>query len=114
MPPVRMPKDMRKAKDPKKTLLRMLSYLKKYIPILIIVLLCILIGAYAQIIGSTALGDLVDNFILPMVGSGSADFAPPAGVHYQTGRYFPGGYSGQLLPELLDGSCNPGRPEDHP
>ena len=71
-----MPKDMRKAKDPKKTLLRMLSYLKKYIPILIIVLLCILIGAYAQIIGSTALGDLVDNFILPMVAEGSTDFTP--------------------------------------
>ena len=76
MPPARMPKDMRKAKDPKKTLLRMLSYLKKYIPILIIVLLCILIGAYAQIIGSTALGDLVDNFILPMVAEGSTDFTP--------------------------------------
>ena len=76
MPPVRMPKDMRKARDPKKTLLRLLSYLKKYIPVLIIVLLCILVGAYAQIIGSTALGDLVDNFILPMVAEGSTDFDP--------------------------------------
>ena len=76
MPPVRMPKDMRRAKDPKKTLLRLLSYLKKYIPVLIIVLLCILVGAYTQIIGSTALGDLVDNFILPMVAEGSTDFDP--------------------------------------
>ena len=76
MPPRRMPKDMRKAKDPKKSLLRLLGYLKKYIPVLIIVLICILVGAYAQIVGSTALGDLVDEFILPMVAEGSTDFSP--------------------------------------
>ena len=76
MPPVRMPKDRRMAKDPKKSLLRILRYLKKYIPVLILVLICILVGAYAQIIGSTALGDLVDEFILPMVANGSTDFAP--------------------------------------
>ena len=76
MPPGRMPKDMRKAKDPKKSLLRLLKYLKKYIPVLLLVLLCIMVGAFAQIRGSTALGDLVDNFILPMVASGSTDFAP--------------------------------------
>ena len=76
MPPARMPKDLRMAKDPKKSLLRLLSYLKKYLPILIVVLACILIHAYAQIVGSTALGDLVDDFILPMVAEGSSDFAP--------------------------------------
>ena len=76
MPPARRPKDMRKAKDPKKSLLRLLGYLKKYIPILIIVLICILVGAYTQIVGSTALGDLVDEFILPMVADGSTDFSP--------------------------------------
>ena len=75
MPP-RMPKDRRMAKDPKKSLLRLLGYLKKYIPILLIVLVCILVHAFAQITGSTALGDLVDDFILPMVASGSADFGP--------------------------------------
>ena len=71
-----MPKDRRMAKDPKKSLLRLLGYLKKYIPILLIVLVCILVHAFAQITGSTALGDLVDDFILPMVASGSADFGP--------------------------------------
>ena len=39
MPPVRMRGDGRKAKDPKKVLLRLLSYMKQYIPILIVVLL---------------------------------------------------------------------------
>ena len=68
--------DGRMAKDPKKTLLRLLSYLKKHIPVLIIVLLCILLTAVASIVGSTALGDLVDNFILPMVATTSTDFTP--------------------------------------
>ncbi len=77
MPPARMPRGVgRKARDPKKSLLRLLSYLKKYLPTLCIVLLCILVHAYAQITGSTALGDLVDDFILPMVATGSADFGP--------------------------------------
>ena len=76
MPPHPIPMKGRMAKDPKKTLLRIISYLKKYIPILILVLICILVGAYAQIIGSTALGDLVDDFILPMVSSGTVDYGP--------------------------------------
>ena len=76
MPPAPMRGDGRMAKDPKKTLLRLLSYLKKHIPVLIIVLLCILLTAVASITGSTALGDLVDNFILPMVATTSTDFAP--------------------------------------
>ena len=76
MPPAKMRGDGRMAKDPKKTLLRLLSYLKNYLPTLLIVLCCILATAFASITGSTALGDLVDEFILPMVASGSADFAP--------------------------------------
>ena len=76
MPPVKMRGDGRMAKNPKKTLLRLLGYLKQHIAILLIVLACILIHAYAQIRGSTALGDLVDDYILPMVASGSTDFGP--------------------------------------
>ena len=40
MPPVRMRGDGRKAKNPKKTLLRLLSYMKPYLPTLGVVLLC--------------------------------------------------------------------------
>ena len=76
MPPAKMRGDGRKAKDPKKTLLRLLSYMKPYAPTLIVVMLCVFVTAYASITGSTALGDLVDEFILPMVASGSTDFAP--------------------------------------
>ena len=76
MPPVRMSGDGRMAKDPKKTLGRLFRYLLNYKVTLIVVLACILMTALAQTIGSTVLGKLVDNYILPMVASGSTDFAP--------------------------------------
>ena len=76
MPPARMHGDGRMAKDPKKTLFRLLSYLKKHMVVMVLVILCILVAAYATITGSTALGKIVDDFILPMVAEGSVDFAP--------------------------------------
>ena len=76
MAPPRMMGDGRKAKDPKKTLFRLLSYLKRHILVLIAVVACIFITAVAQANGNTALGKLVDDFILPMLESGSTDFAP--------------------------------------
>lgn len=76
MPPVKMRGDGRMAKSPKKTLLRLLSYLKKYAPVLLIVLVCIFLTSYAQTMGSRSLGTLVDNYILPMVESNSQDFGP--------------------------------------
>ena len=79
MPPVKMRGDGRMAKSPKKTLFRLLSYLKKYTPVLVIVLVCIFLTSLAQTLGSRSLGTLVDNYILPMVDSGSEDFVPMAG-----------------------------------
>ena len=76
MPPVRMRGDGRKARNPKKTLLRLLGYMKRYLPILALVLVCIFLSSYAQTAGSAALGKLVDDYILPMVASGSTDFGP--------------------------------------
>ncbi|MGN1016861.1 MAG: ABC transporter ATP-binding protein [Faecousia sp.] len=76
MPPVRMRGDGRKARNPKKTLLRLLGYMKRYLPILALVLICIFLSSYAQTAGSAALGNLVDDYILPMVATGSTDFGP--------------------------------------
>lgn len=76
MPPVKMRGDGRMAKSPKKTLLRLLSYLKKYAPVLLIVLVCIFLTSFAQTMGSRSLGTLVDHYILPMVESHSRDFEP--------------------------------------
>ena len=76
MPPVRLRGDGRKAKDPKKTLGRLLKYLMNYKFILLCVIACIFITALVQSQSATALGRLVDEFILPMVATGSTDFAP--------------------------------------
>ena len=75
-PPMRHAGPPRKAKDAKGTLLRILSYLKHYLPNLLAVMLCIVLAAVAQTVSSTALGNLVDDFILPMVKDGSTDFTP--------------------------------------
>lgn len=76
MPPVRMRGDGRMAKNPKKTMLRLLSYMKKYSATLVVVFICIFLTSIAQTTGSKALGNLVDDYILPMVNSGSQDFTP--------------------------------------
>ena len=76
MPPPNMRGDGRMAKDPKKTLIRLISYLKHYWFTLLMVMVCILAVALTQSQSSTALGKMVDQFILPMVESGSTDFTP--------------------------------------
>ena len=74
MPPVRIPHG-KKAKNPGKTMLRLLSYMKKYVPVMILVLICIFINTYAQTTGSAALGTLVDDFIIPMAETRSTDYS---------------------------------------
>ena len=101
MPPVRMRGDGRKAKDPKKVLLRLLSYMKQYIPILIVVLLCILGSAIAQTTGSKSLGTLVDNYILPMVETGSTDFGPLLSFLVKIGCIFAMGMVCAFLQQFL-------------
>ncbi len=76
MPPVQMRGDGRQAKDPKKTFARLLKYLMNYKVRVFIVLLCIFTTALVSAISSTALGQLVDEYILPMVKAGDTDFAP--------------------------------------
>ncbi len=88
MPPAKMMGDGRMARNPKKTLSRLLSYMRKYIPILIIVLLCICVNAFASTTGSAALGTLVDEYILPMVETGSTDFGPIAQFLMKIGCIF--------------------------
>ena len=55
MPPIRMKGDGRKAKNPKKTLLRLLSYMKPYRGTMILVILCILVGSLATALSSYSL-----------------------------------------------------------
>ena len=101
MPPVKMKGDGRMAKNPKKTLMRLLGYMKKYIPTLIVVLLCICITAFASTTGSAALGTLVDDYILPMVASGSTDFGPIAAFLVRIGCIFAVGIFAAWLHNFL-------------
>ena len=74
MPGPGMRGDGRMATNPKKTLMRLLGYMKSYIPLLLFVFLCIIATSVAQAQGNRALGPLVDEYILPMVATGSTDF----------------------------------------
>ena len=76
MPPVKLRGDGRKAKNPKKTLGRLLSYLKPFRLTLVVVVVCIVINAFATTQGNKAVGRLVDDYITPMLGQTVPDFAP--------------------------------------
>ncbi len=68
--------DGRKAKNPGKTLLRILQYMLPYLPNLIVVLGCIYVTAQVSVTTSENVGTLVDTYILPMISTGSTDFGP--------------------------------------
>ena len=69
-------KGPRKAKDPKKTIARLLSYLKKYRTTMIIVVICIVLSAGAMALSAASLGTLVDDYITPMLSQEAPDFGP--------------------------------------
>ena len=76
MPPHPPMKDPRKAKDPKKTIARLLSYLKKYRTTMIIVVICIVLSAGAMALSAASLGTLVDDYITPLLSQAEPDFGP--------------------------------------
>ena len=108
MPPVRMRGDGRKAKNPGKTLLRLLGYMKRYIPILLLVLVCIVVTAVAQTTGSESIGTLVDDYIKPMVATGSTDFGPMIGYLIKIACIFGAGMLAAFLNQFLMVSVSQG------
>ena len=76
MPPVRMKGDGRKAKDPKKTILRLLGYMKPYRATLIVVVACILLASFAQAASSKSIQYVIDDYIKPLLGQENPNFAP--------------------------------------
>ncbi len=108
MPPVKMRGDGRKAKNPGKTLLRLLGYMKRHIPTLILVALCIVVSALASTTGSENIGKLVDGYITPMVSSGSTDFAPLLKYLIGIGIVFAAGMTANFLQQFLMVSVSQG------
>ena len=78
MPPVKMRGDGRRAKNPKQTISRLLSYMSKYKKTMIVVILCILFSAIAQAASSASLGTLVDDYITPMLAQSDPQYGPLA------------------------------------
>ena len=101
MPPPRIMGDGRKAKDPKKTFARLLKYMLQYKFHVLMVLLCILAHALVQSRSAVMLGTLVDDYILPMVSSGSTDFGPILKVLLQMGLIFLVGIASTFLQSFL-------------
>ena len=108
MPPVRMRGDGRKAANPKRTLLRLLGYMKKHIPVLILVALCIVVSAFASTRGSENIGSLVDDFIRPMLASGSTDFTPLLRYLIEIACIFAAGMVASFLQQFLMVSVSQG------
>jgi len=100
--------DGRKAKNPGKTLLRLLSYTRKYIPSLLVVVVCIVIASIAQTTGSENIGKLVDDYILPMVANGSTDFAPLLRYLVGIACIFLAGMAASFLNQFLMASVSQG------
>ena len=76
MPPMKMRGDGRKAKNPKQTISRLLSYLSRYKKTMIVVVICIILSAIAQAVSASSLGTLVDDYITPMLAQENPDYAP--------------------------------------
>ena len=76
MPPIRMRGDGRKAKDPKKTLARLFSYLKPYRINMVLVAVCILVSSLATALSSYSLEPLINDYIKPLTGQTNPDYAP--------------------------------------
>jgi len=76
MPPAPLRGDGRKAKNPKKTMGRLLGYMKPYRTRMILVVACIMIASFAQALSSKSLGSIIDNYITPMLGQPDPNFLP--------------------------------------
>jgi len=75
--------------------------MKKYTLSVILVLFCIVLTAVAQTKGSENIGNLVDEFILPMVETGSTDFAPLVKYLIQLACIFGVGIIAAFLQQFL-------------
>lgn len=63
-------------KASKKTVLRMLSYMKPYTGHLIVVAICIILSSIVAVIGSMFIQTVIDDHIKPMITNNSTDFTP--------------------------------------
>ena len=76
MPRIQLKGDGRKARAPKETLGRLLSYMAPYKWTLALVLVCILVTSVATVAGSKSLQYVVDDYIRPLLQMDAPDLGP--------------------------------------
>ena len=76
MPPIKMRGDGRKAKNPKQTFTRLLSYLLPYKINLIGMALCTVLATVASVLSNTSVGTLIRKYVEPLLGQTDPDFGP--------------------------------------
>ena len=66
-----------KVKNPGRLFARTMGYMMRYYtPHIVIVVICIIIGVLASVQGTFFIRNLIDDYITPMLMSGSTDFSP--------------------------------------
>ena len=71
---------------------RLMGYIKRgYKARFIIVLVCILVSAIANVAGSLFLGSLIDDYITPLLGAADPDFSGLVRALVDDGLPVPGG-----------------------
>ena len=71
MPPRR---GFQKPKNAKHTIKRILGYMGRFKALWLVVLLCVLVSSLSGVIGSYLIKPALNNYIIPMIGSGNPDF----------------------------------------
>ncbi len=91
----------RKAKDSKKTLLRLLSYLKEYRFRFIFVFVCILLTTLAGVKGSMFLKELIDDYITPLLSEKNPQFSGLLNAIFQMGLIYLVGIVTNLMYNII-------------
>mgnify|MGYP002763787756 FL=1 len=78
MPGPRGPQDPKpKIKNPGKLFARLMGFIfKKYLPACIIVVICIFVSVLANVQGTMFTKNLIDDYIVPLLKTGSPDYGP--------------------------------------
>ena len=73
MPPVKV-KGLQKPKNTKKTIGRILSYMGTFKALWLLVFLCIIVSAGADLLSSYIIKPVLNNFVIPLIGKETPDF----------------------------------------
>ena len=87
--PGRMRGPAPKVENPGKLMARIMAYVgKKYRISCIIVVICIFIGVLANVQGTMFMRDLIDSYILPLIGQEHPDFGPLLAAICRVGAFY--------------------------